>query len=253
MTTALILAAGLGTRLRGVTSGPKWLVPVGDSSPMSEQLRALDATHVVDRIVVVASGDTTALRRNLAAIDPSRPLEVILNPDADRWNNWSSALIGIDHIGDDDIVLLNSDLFASHAWFVDGIQRITTSQTPALLIDGERPLTDEAMKVAGGDVLTDIGKSGIDAPVGEYVGVAWWPASSGRRFAALLEAYRDDPAAAQNWYEHGIQEDMRSGTEYARVPTPSVDWVEIDDERDHRLAEDLERTLQSKSARYRTD
>ncbi|MDE0805708.1 MAG: NTP transferase domain-containing protein [Acidimicrobiales bacterium] len=253
MTTALVLAAGLGTRLRGVTSGPKWLVPVGDSSPMQEQVRALDTSERIDQVVVVASGDTTALRRGLASIAPSVPVEVILNPDADRWNNWSSALIGIEHIGEESIVLFNSDLFAARGWFVDGIERIVGVGTPALLIDDERPLTDEAMKVAGTTNLTAIGKTGIDAPVGEYVGMAWWPAGTSHRFATLLRSYRDDPDAAQNWYEHGIQEDMRSGTSYARVPTPSMDWVEIDDEHDHQLAQELARAVQSRSARYRTD
>lgn len=252
MTTALILAAGLGTRLRTVTSGPKWLVPVGDSSPMQEQLRAVEAADGIDQVVVVASGDTSPLREHLASVRCLLPVDVVINPDAERWNNWSSALVGIEHIGDSGVVLLNSDLFASRDWLVESLLSVTRCTTPALLIDGDRPLTDEAMKVAGDDFLADIGKTGITSPVGEYVGMAWWPHGAARSLTAILSSYRADPAAVQHWYEHGIRDDMHSGTRYERVSTPSVDWVEIDNEQDHELAKALVRTFPRRSARNRT-
>lgn len=235
MTTALVLAAGLGTRLRAVTSGPKWLVPVGDTTPMDEQLAALAATDSVDRVVAVVSGDTTGIRARLESLG-RLDVELVDNADAHRWNNWSSALIGLDHIGDDSVVLLNSDLFARRSWLAEGLATIVETPSAALLIDGEKELTDEAMRVAGEDSITAIGKVGVDDPVGEYVGMAWWPRGTARSLRSILDGYRHRSDAAQNWYEHGIDADIVAGTRYARVATPSSEWVEIDNEADHRLA-----------------
>lgn len=248
MSTGLVLAAGLGSRLRAVTSGPKWLVPVEHTSPMHEQLAALEAAAGVERVVVVASGDTTALLAAIDAAGCALPVEVIRNDDADRWNNWSTARVGLRHIGDGGVVLLNSDLFAHRDWLTESIEQLLGSPEPALLVDSERVLTDEAMKVAGDDRLARIGKTGVDEPVGEYVGMAWWPPASSRSFAGILDRYADDPDAAQHWYEHAIDEDLRAGATYRRVRTPSVDWVEIDDEADHRLAEALVHSWRSRNA-----
>lgn len=236
MTTALVLAAGLGTRLRSVTSQRKWSVPVADTTPMQEQLHAIEAAAEVERVVAVVSGDTAGLSRALDDMCLTTPVELVDNPDAHLLNNWSSALVGLEHIGDGAVVLLNSDLFAHRDWLGDGIAKIIGSPTPALLIDDVRELTDEAMKVAGPDTLTSIGKTCIDDPVGEYVGMAWWPSGTSRPLHKMLESFRGEPTATQKWYEHAIGDDMAAGTPYARIATPSTDWVEIDDEADHRAA-----------------
>lgn len=236
MTTALVLAAGLGTRLRSVTSERKWSVPVADTTPMDQQLHALDRLAAVDRVVAVVSGDTAELRRQIDEMRLTTPVELIDNPDAHRLNNWSSALVGLHHIGDGAVILLNSDLFAHRDWLLESMTQTMASDVPALLIDDVRDLTDEAMKVAGHGGLTSIGKVGVEDPVGEYVGIAWWPQGRSRSFRTMLDAFRHEPSATQNWYEHGIGDDMAAGTPYAKVSTPSTDWVEIDDETDHRTA-----------------
>lgn len=237
MTTALILAAGLGQRLRTVTDGPKWLVEIDGRTPAGQQLAACTDAPV-DRMVVVASPGVEPIEAIVDVYRSGLAIEIIENPDSARWNNWSSALVGLEHVeAGEPVLLMNSDVFAARDWFVDGISRLADHDQPALLIDTAKALTDEAMKVAmTGDRVTAIGKVGVADPVGEYVGLAWWPAWHRESITELLSAYRHDPAAAQNWYEHAIAQDMDKGTPYRLVTTSSSDWVEIDDPTDVEVA-----------------
>lgn len=234
MTCALILAAGLGERLRPISSRPKWLVPVGVTSPMREQMMAIEMCVGVDRVVVITNGDDSEIREAVSPHVPQVDIDLVKNPHAEQWNNWSSAVLGFEHIGaGDHIVLLNSDLFASSRWLQAGLDSLGQQPTPALLVDTVRSLTDEAMKVSGRHQVTGIGKTGVVDPCGEYVGMAWWPAGTTGSITEILAAYRHKADSANNWYEHAILADIARGTEYRCVATPSTDWVEIDDPADH--------------------
>lgn len=242
MNDVIVLAAGLGRRLAGATTLPKWLAPVGDTSPSAVQLAGLvDAG--ASRVLVVTSDPATEIER---AVEPWRErLQVALvpNPHAATRNNWYSLAVGLEawlHTGQaEDVTIVNSDLYARPAWFVALLREMWADpEGAALAIDGVRPLTDEAMKVslAGPGTIGSIGKVGINDPRGEYVGVSRWRRPAAEELLAILWGFEGQPERVDNWYEHGIQEHLLAGARYSMVPVPDSEWVEIDDERDLELA-----------------
>src|SRR4051812_48654719 len=106
-------------------------------------------------------------------------------------------------------------------------------------VDLERPLTDESMKVSRrpDGLLDRIGKVGVEDPQGEYIGVFMARGRSLRALRGVLESFVDRPEAADEWYEGAIGRTAAGGESWAIWPTPSSDWVEIDDDGDLRLAE----------------
>lgn len=236
MNDVIVLAAGLGRRLAAATTLPKWLAPVGASSPAEVQLAGFcDAG--VERLVVVTSPSALDIAR---AVEPWRDrlaVSLVSNPHAATRNNWYSLVLGFEGwlaIGGDAVTVVNSDLFARPSWMARMLADMAGAEVAAALaIDDVRPLTDEAMKVsATGRWITAIGKRGVVDPRGEYVGVSRWHRAAAMDLLAILTSFVDVPERVDNWYEHGIQEHLLAGAEYLLVPVPDCEWIEIDDERD---------------------
>ena len=245
MTDAIVLAAGLGQRLAGAAGGPKWLVPVGDSTPASAQLAAFDASSMA-QVYVVVPPDAAPIEAFVAPWRDRLELELVPNELSASRNNWYSVLLGLRCAlarATSDVVVVNSDLYASTAWFTELLGRVTSSGRPAALaVDPRRGRTDEAMKVRVDDDRAEviaIGKRGIAPPDGEYVGLAWWSAASAAELAEVLAGFVDDPTSIDHWYEHGIQRHLAAGGQYAAVDVPSSKWVEIDDPVDLQTARSL--------------
>lgn len=234
MTSAIILAAGLGRRLQAVSDLPKWLVPVGASTPAAVQLDAIDRLPAVDEVVVVTGPRSDAIEDFLDRRPPATELRFVANPDYDRWNNWHSLELAIQATPERDLLVLNSDLFSSVTWLAETASALLAAGDAALAVDLVKPLTDEAMKVGVGPDggVTRIGKVGIDDPHGEYVGMSRWRSEAAADLLGHLAAYAERTECHNNWYEHGIDDHMATGSPYDLVPVPSSEWVEIDDPAD---------------------
>ncbi len=108
--TAVILAAGIGKRLRPLTnSKPKCLVNVAGRPILCHMLDALDERNF-QRVIVVTGYREEAVR-NFLQVSPSGPAVELINNDLyDKTNNIYSLRLAADAIGSDDFLLLESDL-----------------------------------------------------------------------------------------------------------------------------------------------
>ena len=256
----VVLAAGHGRRLAGAGGpGPKWLIEV-DGAPIAERhLSAIEVALGPGTTVVVVAGHAAErvegyceARADRSALRP----QIVLNDAHSERNNWYSLLVGLDalagNLGDQDVVVvLNSDLFGLPGW----LESLFTAaaelhDVPGFLaVDVVRPLTSEAMKVAAGPPdlagrrwCTDIGKVGVVDPIGEYVGMAAL-ASPGRSLLhEALRAFDGEKSKVDAWYEEAIQSISAASPFLAVRPTPSSQWVEVDDAADLQAAERLART-----------
>lgn len=106
---AMVLAAGLGTRLRPITDTmPKPLVPVAGKPMIDYGLDAL-AEAGVKRAVVNVHHFADQMKAHLAA--RGKP-EIILSDETDGLMNSGGGLAkGLKHLGRDAVLVMNADLF----------------------------------------------------------------------------------------------------------------------------------------------
>jgi choline kinase len=239
-THVIVLAAGRGSRLGALGDPiPKWLLRVGGRTLADRHLEGIRAAAgAVASVSVVVGHAADAITGELAAREDD--VRVVANGEWATRNNWWSVLLALRELPDDGpVTIVNADLLVSP----EQVQAFLT-QTPTgglLATDLERPVTDESMKVElrADGTLERIGKVGIDAPAGEYIGMLTARGETLRAFRAALEAFAGDPACANEWYEGAIGRTAAAGIEWRVWPTATGAWVEIDDERDLRAAERL--------------
>lgn len=239
----VVLAAGRGSRLGALGDAtPKWLLPVAGRPIADRQLEGLGlAGPAVASLSVVTGHAGDAIERFVAG----RPEEVTLvpNPEFAELNNWWSLLRVLRVLpADGAVVVLNADLCVAPDAVAAFVRDAAAGDDDgALAVDLERPVTDESMKVSRGPggALGRIGKVGVDAPVGEYVGLFMARGPALRALRAELESFvgRDD--AANEWYEAAIARTVAAGVDWRLWPMPSSRWVEIDDDADLETAHAL--------------
>ncbi len=123
---AIILAAGMGKRLKALTANnTKCMVRVNGVSLIERMLSQLDSLGL-ERVVLVVGYHAEQLKEYLSTLEVSTPVEYVLNPVYDRTNNIYSLYLASGYLEQDDTLLLESDLI-----FEDGILRE--------LVDDPRP------------------------------------------------------------------------------------------------------------------
>ncbi len=232
--SVVVLAAGLGQRLAGVSGGrPKWLLDVNGRTIADRQL---DGFAQLGSLISSVTAVTGAEAAQIEAVARARGVHTLHNPLHAQYNNWYSALLALEArpFGDDELlVLANADLCGESTLFSAFMQDAVESSAGAVIAaDFARELTDEAMKMSradgAGDLLGAIGKVEVSAPVAEYPGLL---ALRGRRipdYARTLRAFEADPACHNNWYEHGIQAELAAGRPWTMIGVRTPAWVEID-------------------------
>jgi choline kinase len=248
----IVLAAGRGSRLGTMgASIPKWLLEVRGTTIAERHLAALAeaerrAPGSVASVQVVTGHAAPAIQA-LADAGTEPAVTLVHNPDYAKLNNWFSLLAALRALPPEPerrVAVVNADLFAPRDWlaafFVDAA---TTTEAALIAVDLERRLTDESMKVSarpGADgrpgTLERIGKVGIDAPHGEYVGLLMAGGPVLRELQAALEGFVGDPERVDEWYERAVGMTATAGLPWAIWPTPGSEWVEIDDDHDHAAA-----------------
>lgn len=253
--SVVVLAAGHGRRLgRAGGLGPKWLIGVGGAPIADRHLAAIeDALGAGTDVVAVVGHRADRVGRYCESRHGALRPRLVVNDQHASRNNWYSLLVALDDLearigGDDVVIVVNSDLFAPTHWLAALLGALSeVGDVPGLLaVDVVRPLTAEAMKVAAGppDVdghrwCTAIGKVGVEEPVGEYVGMAALGPSGRGLVHEALRAFAADGDRDDAWYEGAFQEAGAALPFLVVCPTPSSEWVEIDDADDLSAAERL--------------
>ena len=234
MTTAVILAAGTGSRLRPHTDHrPKCLVSLGVETILGRQLRLLADAGVDD--VLVSTGHAAdvlvaALRRS------PLPVRTVHNPDFARTQNMVSLHRALAQV-EGDFIKLDGDVV-----FTGGlVPRVLGARGAcAVAVDERQPVRDEAMKVRARDgCAAGFGKAiAADEAFGESIGIEWF--SSAAR-EVLAEVLRDAVAAGHTdrYYEDFYADVVARGVAMRLVPIGDLPWTEVDDEADLRRARAL--------------
>jgi choline kinase len=216
---AIILAAGVGSRLRPLTDDrPKCLLDVGGRAILDHQVMALHRAGVSD-IVMVVGYCANLIRRHLGT--GARYIE---NPRYEATNSLYSLWLARDEL-DSGALVLNSDVLAPQALF----ERLLHAPVPgAVLVEPGHGFDAEDMKVTlRGDSAIDFSKElPPERAHAHNVGAARFSGPGGPRLRSCLDrlvagGHENDwvPVAFKDYSEHWP---------LAAVSTGGLPWIEID-------------------------
>lgn len=226
--TALILAAGLGSRLRPLTDAtPKCLLDVGGQTILARQLERVAAAGI-RRAVVVTGYLGQLVEEHLRRTPP--PFEVVTaaNPDYASTGNCMSVLAGRQAVSTRGVVICDGDVVLTG----DALSRLVADPAPsALLLDRDTVLGAEEMKAlldSAGNVRRLAKPLDPAACAGESIGVQKVSGPALSILWATLEAMQS-AGDTGSYYEDAFQRMITAGVSFRTVQIGHHEWTEIDD------------------------
>jgi choline kinase len=219
VTRAIILAAGVGSRLRPLTDElPKCLLDVGGQTLLDRQVQTLARFGVTDVIAVVGyCGDL--IRRHLG--DRARYID---NAIYERTNSLYSLWLARREL-DSGALILNSDVLAAPPLF----ERLLRSPAPdAILVERGDAFEPEDMKVTlNGSHVVDFGK-GLppERAHAHNVGVAKFGPEGATHLVGCLDQLVST-GHENDWAPTAFRE-FASHWPLTAVATEGLPWIEID-------------------------
>jgi len=225
---AVILAAGLGSRLSSVTSGkPKCLVELHGKSILQHQLDLLAACNITQVTIVTGFG------AELIRSQVKESASLLYYPNFALTNNLLT-LHYCQQLLDGEVLLLFADVLLTRKALQDCV---SCPSDFALLVDSSQ-CREGTMRVRLAErSVTDIGSHiPTSEGHGNFVGVARLSARGSKLLAAELDqivATRDCSAA---YYTEALASLAAKGHHLESVSIDGSSWLEVDTEEDYLTA-----------------
>lgn len=234
---ALILAAGLGTRLAPITNDrPKSLVPVNGKPILLKQIENLKLNGIVD-ITIVSGYKADALESAVHAKYPE--IKIVESVDYATTNNMYSAYLGIKAMFPDGNInsfyMMNADVFYD-ASVITALEK--DGRHNLVVVDMGRYI-EESMKVIEKDGrLVAISKQITpEDALGCSIDVYKFGADGGKAFFNRCVDYIEDKKELKKWSEVALN-DAFADAVFQACPLDGR-WLEIDNHEDLAAAEAL--------------
>ena len=234
---ALILAAGLGTRLAPLTNDrPKALVQVNGKPILFKQIENLKLNDIND-ITIVSGYKADILKK--AVHEKYSEVKIIESTDYAKTNNMFSAYLGIKEMFPDGIIepfyMMNADVFFD-ASVISSLEKDVRHNL--IVVDTGRYI-EESMKVVEKDGrLIAISKQITpDNALGCSIDVYKFGADGGKAFYYRCMEYIEEKKELMKWSEVALNDALQDIVFQACQLNGR--WVEIDDHNDLAVAEKL--------------
>lgn len=220
---AIILAAGMGTRLRPLTDEtPKSLVEVNGEPIAERQIRSLREIGVEDISIV-----TGYLHEKFDYLKKKYGVRLIYNDKYNIYNNAYSLYLARDYL--DNSFILEGDVYLANNFLLAGLKQ------SGYFTGIKEDFSDEwIFKFGEGDRLTDISiGSGTD-----YImtGVSYWTERDSKNINKLLKEMIDKGGFEKLFWDDLIKDNI-DDFDLRAYKIKSDDWIEIDSVKDLKIAE----------------
>lgn len=234
---ALILAAGMASRLRPLTDmRPKCLLQVGSRCLLQRTVDNL-LDNGISRIAVVTGYRAEMIRDFLTATYPQTDFTFIHNADYTTTNNIYSLWLAKAFAAADDFMLLDSDIL------FDGriIARLLANKGATLALNSHE-LGEEEIKVITGDdgLIAEISKTCCIADaIGESVGIEKITAAYSQALFDELDDMIVNEKMSDVFYEKAFERLIPKGHKFSVTDTTDLFSIELDTVEDFNQAKRL--------------
>ena len=230
---ALILAAGLGSRLRPLTDEyPKSLVKVNGKSILIKQIENLLENNVQD-ITVISGYKGHVLKETVNSKFPD--VHIINSEDYENTNNMYSAYLASEKLNGEEFLMMNADVFFDSSVIKELLEFDSKN---AIVTDIGRYM-EESMKVVekDGRLVSISKKITPQEALGCSIDVYKFSSEGGKAFFKKCKEYIVEKQELKLWSEVALN-DILNEVEFKACPLVGR-WYEIDNHDDLREAEIL--------------
>lgn len=230
---ALILAAGLGTRLAPITNDrPKSLIPVNGKPILLKQIENLHESGITD-ITIVSGYKAEILEKAVYELYPE--IRIIESVDYATTNNMYSAYMAREAIGDNGFLMMNADVF----YDASVIKALLANTDDNAIVTDIGTYIEESMKVVeeNGRLIKISKAITPEEALGASIDVYKFSEEGGKAFFAKCAEYIEGKKELKMWSEVALNDIL---TEVVFKACPLVGrWLEIDNNDDLSAAEKL--------------
>lgn len=241
--TALILAAGYGSRISDVTTDPKSLLTVNEKTLMQWHFNSLKAVGVKD-VVVVTGYKREVLEDYLGRFSNEFNVTFAVNDDYRVKGNTYSFFYGLEKV-ESDFLLFDADLI----YDTEILKAYVNDTNANSILVGESSIDDiecaKAMIDQNGFVRMTIDKRAVSAEerqkytfAGEAIGILKFSKSYRDDMFNECKKFLANPENISKNWEHVMNEFLLSH-DMKFVKAVSSKWVEIDNREDYNRAKEL--------------
>lgn len=241
--TALILAAGYGSRISDVTTDPKSLLTVNEKTLMQWHFNSLKAVGIKD-VVVVTGYKREVLEDYLGRFSNEFNITFAVNDDYRVKGNTYSFFYGLEKV-ESDFLLFDADLI----YDTEILKAYVNDTNANSILVGESSIDDiecaKAMIDQNGFVRMTIDKRAVSAEerqkytfAGEAIGILKFSKSYRDDMFNECKKFLANPENISKNWEHVMNEFLLSH-DMKFVKAVSSKWVEIDNREDYNRAKEL--------------
>lgn len=230
---ALILAAGLGTRLKPITDDrPKCLVSVNGKTIIKKQIENLYENGITD--ITIISGYKAEILEEMIYSEFPR-INIINSVDYQNTNNMYSSYLAKDIMKNEEFLMMNADVFFDSSI----IKALLEFPHPNAIVTDIGEYNDESMKVIEkNNRLIKISKQILkEEALGNSIDVYKFSKDAGILYFDTCKEYIEGKHEMKLWSEVALN-DILDKIEFKACALDGR-WVEIDNHEDLALAEKI--------------
>lgn len=231
---ALILAAGLGTRLAPITDDfPKCMTEVAEGKTIIEkQIDNLHSVGITD-ITVISGYKADLLKSYLES--KYKGLNIVESVDYRTTNNMYSAFLGAPYVGGNEFLMMNADVF----YDASVLEALLNSEAKDAIVTDIGRYIEESMKVVeeNGKLMRISKTITPEEALGSSIDVYRFSVEGGKLFFNKCDEYINQRKELKMWSEVALN-DILPEANFKACPLIGR-WFEIDNHEDLAAARKL--------------